>query len=75
MNKPRIFLSALSTLTVLAGGAILSTPAQAAEVFACSERQVDYVIGEIYDVCGSGGGSATVVCDGSNVRFRSVNCN
>lgn len=76
MSKFRFLLSSVSAFTVLAGGAVLSTPASAtAPYFACSENQIDYVIGEIYDVCGSGGGSATVVCDGSNVRFRSVTCN
>jgi hypothetical protein len=76
MSKFRFVLSSVSAFVVLAGGAVLSTPASAtATYFACSDRQVDYVIDEIYDVCGSGGGSATVVCDGANIQFRSITCN
>jgi hypothetical protein len=75
MSKFRFLLTSVSALAVLAGGAVLSTPASATAFLACSDRQVDYVIDEIYDVCGSGGGSATVVCDGANIQFRSITCN
>lgn len=72
MRKLNLLLSAF----VVAGGASLavSTPASAADVKACSDSQVSYVQGEIYELCGSQGGTAYVICDGANISFQSVHC-
>jgi hypothetical protein len=74
MSKTRLWLSAVSCLTVFSGATFLSTPAAAAPRFACSERQIEYVKGVIGDECGDEGGTAWVRCDGHNVEFASLEC-
>jgi hypothetical protein len=75
MRNARLFLSTASAAIVLAGGLSLSTAAPAQAAARCSSGQVTYVQGVISGVCGSGGGTAIVVCDGANVSFESVVCN
>lgn len=66
----RFLLSATSLLTILGGSALLSTPASAAELFACSQTQIDYAKGAIRAEC-SCGGETRIVCDGYSIEFVS----
>jgi hypothetical protein len=77
MNKPRFLLSTVSALTVAAAGAVLSTPAPAAAAgyFACTGSQIEYVHSVNRSVCGSRGGTTTVICDGASVEIVEVECN
>lgn len=76
MTKPRFWLSTASALTVMAGGAVLSTPAPAAAAFfGCSDSQIEYVHSVNRSVCGSRGGTTTVICDGASVEIIGVECN
>lgn len=70
----RSMLAALSTFVIFGGGAILSTPASAAELFACSQTQIDYAKGAIRAECNCGG-ETTIRCDGYSIEFtRDVQC-
>jgi hypothetical protein len=70
----RTLLSAFSAFLVLAGGAFLTTPAQASEpLMACSATQVTYVIGAINAECNCGG-SATVSCSGYDIDIHTIQC-
>ena len=69
----RSLLAAVSALTVFAGGAFLSTPAQASDFFACSETQKAYARGAIRAECNCGG-VAYLSCDGYDIDIHSIQC-
>lgn len=72
MRKTNLLLASV----VFGGGLLLaSTPATASGLLACTESQKSYARTVIGDVCGSGGGTAYIVCDGANISFKGVICN
>lgn len=76
MTKSRIWLATASALTVLAGSAVLATPAAATvNSFACTDSQIEYIHSVNRSVCGSSGGTTTVICDGASVQVLGVTCN
>lgn len=75
MRNPRFWLNSAAALVVVAGGALLSKPASATALFACSDSQIDYGFSAIDAVCGEGAaGSATITCTGLSVKVNSVTC-
>jgi hypothetical protein len=75
MQKARFVLPAASALVLLAGSALLATPATAADFFACTESQKTYVRSVVSDVCGSDGGTGYMTCDGADVDIVGIRCN
>jgi hypothetical protein len=70
----RFWLNAASALTVLAGGAFLSTPAHASDVFGtCGPTQKAYIIGAIGAECNCGG-VAYSNCNGYDIDIVSIQC-
>jgi hypothetical protein len=77
MRNLRFILSAASTLSILAGGLLLSTPQPAAAATAgCPTASVKEAVSDLRDICGSAGGSGVINCysDGS-WDWSSVSCN
>lgn len=76
MRKVNLLLSALSSAVVFGGAMMLdATPANASDMWACTDAQKDYAAGVGGSVCGSAGGTITISCDGANITVHEIDCN